>query len=71
MNIWECLFPECGLTVAGLGGAIGLRAIGWYYRKGAGFSGPTIMCPRHRADMDLSEAEDNAKAIQRTIGVLA
>ena len=43
MNRWEC--EACDQAATGIGGAIGLRAIGWYFRPG-----PVILCPRHRPD---------------------
>lgn len=45
MNVWECADHGCGSTAVGVGGAIGLRAIGWHFTYG----GP-ILCPRHRPD---------------------
>lgn len=31
MNKWECDFPGCKNTAVGCGGALGLRAVGWYF----------------------------------------
>jgi len=45
MNLWECEEPGCDATAVGEGGAVGLRAIGWYFQPG-----PVILCPRHRPD---------------------
>lgn len=45
MNLWACQHPGCPHTVVGCGGAVGLRAIGWYFRVG-----PVIVCPAHRPD---------------------
>ena len=45
MNIWNCDHPGCTAEARGVGGAIGLRAIGWYFRRG-----PVLFCPRHRPD---------------------
>ncbi len=45
MNLWECEAPECANTAVGTGGAVGLRAIGWYFSVG-----PTILCPAHHPD---------------------
>ena|ERR1700760_3915739 len=42
MNIWECHHPDCTNRVVGVGGAIGLRAIGWYFELG-----PVLYCPNH------------------------
>lgn len=52
MNKWECEYPECTATAVGVGGAVGLRAIGWYFKRGDGVSlkGPDIYCPFHRPD---------------------
>jgi hypothetical protein len=45
MNKWECDHPQCTSEAHGNGGAMGLRAIGWYFRPG-----PVLFCPRHRPD---------------------
>lgn len=42
MNLWECDFPGCKSKSVGVGGAIGLRAIGWYFKIGKG-----LFCPNH------------------------
>ena len=45
MNKWECQHKGCRNSCVGVGGAIGLRAIGWYFELG-----PVILCPAHRPD---------------------
>lgn len=45
MSVWECEHPGCKSQAVGCGGAIGLRAIGWYFQLG-----PVILCPNHRPD---------------------
>jgi hypothetical protein len=45
MNVWRCDALTCGRECVGVGGAVGLRAIGWYFTYG----GP-IFCPAHRPD---------------------
>lgn len=45
MNRWDCGHPGCGQSVVGVGGAIGLRAIGWWFMPG-----PVLFCPLHRPD---------------------
>ncbi len=45
MNLWECEASGCDSTAVGAGGAVGLRAIGWYFAVG-----PTILCPAHHPD---------------------
>ncbi|MGH7639472.1 MAG: hypothetical protein ACREOA_05750 [Candidatus Dormibacteria bacterium] len=52
MNVWEC--QSCGTKVEGLGGAVGLRAIGWYFEPG-----PVIYCPRHRPDGTLERGPNH------------
>lgn len=47
MNRWQCRQPGCDRAVTGCGGAVGLRAIGWYFEPG-----PMIFCPEHRPDVD-------------------
>lgn len=45
MNAWTCEHTECKRSAVGCGGAVGLRAIGWYFEIG----GP-LLCPEHRPD---------------------
>jgi hypothetical protein len=42
LNRWECEVEGCDSIADGLGGALGLMAIGWYFKVG-----PVIRCPRH------------------------
>lgn len=66
MNKWECDHPGCGNAVVGTGGAIGLRAVGWYFRPGSNLSGGDLYCPAHRPDpIECSDSmipEDERKA---------
>jgi len=50
MNLWECAHPGCKSTATGSGGAIGLRAIGWYFRPGSSMADNFLFCPAHRPD---------------------
>lgn len=50
MNQWDCQHPGCKRQAIGTGGAIGLQAIGWWFERGQGGSGPRIYCPPHRPD---------------------
>jgi hypothetical protein len=58
MNVWGCDHEGCKNRCVGVGSAIGLRAIGWYFvmgdRRGAlgAVDGrPTVLlCPLHRPD---------------------
>jgi hypothetical protein len=45
MNRWDCQMHGCRSQAVGAGGAIGLRAIGWYFE-----TGPILFCPAHRPD---------------------
>ena len=47
MNVWECEHPKCGRKCIGTGGAVGLRAIGWWFVPGLKNN---IFCPAHRPD---------------------
>ena len=47
MNVWECDAKDCDSKCIGVGGAIGLRAIGWYFVPGWR---DNCFCPRHRPD---------------------
>lgn len=48
MNKWECDVLNCTNTAVGVGGAIGLLAIGWSFVRG-GAAG-SLLCPAHRPD---------------------
>lgn len=51
MNKWECDQDGCRSAAVGVKSAIGLRAIGWYFRRGTPSDiEPVILCPRHRPD---------------------
>lgn len=50
MNFWECSTTGCGRTAYGTGGAIGLQAVGWWFKRGENGFGPTLYCPAHRPD---------------------
>lgn len=47
MNVWTCDKPGCESRCVGTGGAIGLRAIGWYFVPGWR---DNCFCPHHRPD---------------------
>jgi hypothetical protein len=59
LSKWECDYPGCPITASGLGGAYGLRAIGWHFTKGVSLGtenlivldfaemGGTLFCPFH------------------------
>ena len=42
MNLWECGHSGCKCTAVGTGGAVGLRAVWWYFEMG-----PQLFCPDH------------------------
>jgi len=48
MNKWSCDHPGCGAYCLGVGGAIGLLAIGWEFHPRA--DGARTFCPAHRHD---------------------
>ncbi len=43
MNLWECDTRGCPSTAVGIGGALGLRAIGWAVTVGG--KDPRLQCP--------------------------
>ncbi len=55
MNLWKCMHEGCKNECVGMGGAVGLYAIGWYFRPG-----PYILCPMHRTDLKPIRCERNA-----------
>lgn len=52
LALWRCDQIECTRTCTGAGGAVGLRAIGWYFQPGDETAGdhPQLYCPEHRPD---------------------
>jgi hypothetical protein len=74
MNRWQCDHPGCDRECVGVGGAIGLRAIGWWFT----YAGP-VYCPQHRPDAvpcvetelhdacQLCAAEQEAKRWQKSM----
>lgn len=50
MNKWECMHTGCDSVALGVGSAVGLVAIGWYFRPGTRMRGPILFCPFHRPD---------------------
>lgn len=60
MNFWKCDHPECDATAVGVGGAIGLHAVGWQFRMGDPEWGSVLLCPFHRTDkVPCKEEGDN------------
>jgi hypothetical protein len=82
VNLWECAEPDCKHIALGEGGALGLRAIGWYF-----VVGEPLKCPEHRPDGTLDhntrfcevepgqpcsscQAEQEAARLQPMIGAM-
>ena len=72
MNLWRCDHPGCDSTVVGQGSALGLRAIGWYFKAGTAGVRPgdwlpsmlepsICLCPRHRPDPVPCRADGNER----------
>lgn len=66
MNEWKCDETGCTRKVQGVGGGVGLRAIGWWFQRGFGGRGPTILCPEHRPDGIPCEDDYAAEDAERT-----
>ena len=71
MNEWECEEPACSSSAVGVGSAVGLRAIGWFFQRGTGKGhGPLLLCPLHRRDsLPIHVAEVSARHIQEDVVV--
>ncbi len=68
MNKWECEHPGCKRSCIGIGGAVGLIAIGWYFKPGKGIAlSAQIYCPEHRPDIDYDGAYKEVKILQQLI----
>jgi len=59
MNLWKCGSDVCKLQAVGVGGAIGLRAIGWEVRLNC-FGAPVTLCPKHRLAARECEYDDDS-----------
>lgn len=71
MNRWHCQQNGCDQIANGVGGAIGLRAIGWYFRPpvlwwGVMRTSPILYCPRHHPD-GIRSADRQAEDFQKKI----
>jgi len=62
VNRWKCDHPDCTRECVGTGGAVGLRAIGWWFV----YAGP-IYCPAHRPDPIHCAADQEAERWQKLI----
>lgn len=65
MNKWECEKQRCPAIAIGVGGARGLRAVGWFVSHRLG-GGPLLLCPAHHPD-GLRHAEEQAHRHQGDI----
>lgn len=61
MNRWQCDKPGCRVEAVGVGGSIGLRAIGWYYHQEAEGIECVQFCPAHRPDPIPCQQEGSEK----------
>lgn len=50
MNRWQCDRHGCRTEAVGVGGAVGLRAVGWYYHREDVDTQCVLFCPAHRPD---------------------
>lgn len=79
MSKWECAHPGCHISAVGVGGAHGLRFIGWFVQLRYS-AYPLILCPAHRPDpvprrrddcadplCSLCRAEQDARMLQSTL----
>lgn len=59
VNKWNCAHPGCTYHCVGMGGAVGLRAIGWFVAiRAETRQPPLILCPAHRADVPAIPCKD-------------
>lgn len=61
MNVWQC-DAYCDREAMGVGGAVGLRAVGWQVTFTS--NGPLLRCPAH---WDPAQARRQAGELQATI----
>jgi hypothetical protein len=61
LSLWKCDEPGCKSTAVGSGGAVGLRAVGWYF-----LPGPFLRCPNHRPDPAPCHQEGNTDNTGKT-----
>jgi len=58
MNKWECSALGCDSFAVGFGGALGLRAVGWFFEVGK-----PLLCPLHRPDPTMERASDGVSSL--------
>lgn len=67
MNGWQCEHPGCPYKCIGVNGAMGLRAIGWFFIPGKSVNEPLqLFCPYHHPggyDKAIQESKDINKFI--------
>lgn len=63
MNLWQC-DAGCDREAVGVGGAVGLRAIGWQVIFTSDGRGPLLRCPAH---WDPAQAQRQAGELQAAI----
>ena len=63
MNTWQCSTEGCITTATGVGGGIGLVAIGWHFTRGVYDSSkgmiakPLALCPIHYPGEDTCDVD--------------
>ena len=64
MNHWKCDVLGCKSEAVGVGSALGLRAIGWFFQRGSGtLTPPLLLCPAHHKNKaDLVKWHDCARS---------
>ena len=68
MNAWRCEHPGCTNSCVGLGGAIGLRAIGWYFYPVKSLGEPfQLFCPIHRPEELQAFIDSEVNILQEEI----
>lgn len=70
MNRWECGHPDCTSTAVGVGGAVGLLAIGWEFKPRHGLAGE-LRCPAHRRMEDSARHEPHREGADPNCPVCA
>lgn len=63
MNGWQCEYPGCPYKCVGVNGAMGLRAIGWYFVPGLTNN---CFCPYHHPK-GMDQAIKDGREIQTEI----
>lgn len=67
MNRWTCDERGCTASAVGVAGAVGLRAIGWFFQRNPNTMA-TLFCPMHRPKVEAIQSRLHDGEDERNVG---